>query len=776
MDRNRTSRRIGWWIVALAVSAGLPSLRGGFLGGDDIQLVRDHVLVNRPSLEHAMELFSIVHRDLYQPVALLSFSADFRVKEFLGYPPQRGQHPAGVWVFHLTNVLIHALTAWLVFALVRRLGAGDAVAMVAAILFAIHPLGAEAVAWLNGRMMLLSTMFLLASVVLFDRWTIQPQWWSLALCLACVALCMMSKVRVSLPLLLLAPMVVRMEWPRRSAWGAWSGAVVITVVFAWINLGASSGMLVSGAQQLGDNRFARTFAALGWYLSRLIAPWGLSPNHPARPELTWTDAPTVFGVCVVLLFTGAWIVWMGARRASGKRLVLVAGVWFLASIAVTLPLVPSRNILVAQRYAYLPNVGLYLLIAVAVVAAYHRITGDGRTDRRPRSVAIHVFGVVLTAALLVGFWRTSGQYRNDVNRAERFAAVYPNEPGVFVQTGWAYYGDDRFADAEAAAQFELERHPDAKAGDAHQLIGMSRFKRGDLEGARRALERAVQSDPDSGIAHARLANVLAELNQTPRAIALYERAIALAPSYNPGRHQFAELLKSRGEYDAARRQYEAILQNNPYDAVAINALAQLDINRGDYNAALTRLTGLLDWMPENVAARVNAGLCYYHLGRVDEAANAYRAALAIDSYAGAAAINLANLLIEHDRPDEARGVLEAFLTGSPSSEDAKAILAVVRSANCLRKRQPQEAIQALEPVAAAGKMADDSIYSALTILLERHAVAAPDDPWPYYLLARAAIARDDADVVELAASEFNKRTDDPAEIALLDKLVSETRE
>lgn len=705
VNRKSTSHRIGWLMAGVALLAGLPSLRGGFLGGDDIQLVRDHVLVNRPSPEHVVKLFSIVHRDLYQPVALLSFSADFWFKELLGYPPQRGQHPDGVWIFHLTNVLIHALTAWLVFAVIRRLGAGDAVAMVAAILFAIHPLGAETVAWLNGRMMLLSTMFLLASVVLFDRWNHMPQWWALALCLICVALCMMSKVRVSLPLLLLAPMVARAEWPRRRAWYAWTGAVIITAVFAWINVRASSGMLESGAEQLGQNRFARTFAALGWYLSRAVAPWGLSPNHPARADLTWSDVQTIVGVGVVLILGGAWIVWMRARRASGNRLVLVGGAWFLASITVTLPLVPSRNILVAQRYTYLPSIGLYLLIAIAVVAAYRRMVEYSRTEGRPRSMVINIFAVVLAAALLVGFWRTSTQYLNDVNRAERFAAVYPDEPGVLVQTGWAYYGDDRFADAEAAAQSELERHPNANATDAHQLIGMSRFKQGDLEGARKSLQRAIESDPDSGIAHARLANVLAELNQIPQAVAMYERAINLAPSYNPGRQQFAELLVEQEEFDAARQQYNAILANNPYDPVAIN---------------------------------------------------------------------LANLLIKLDRLDEAQGVLDAYLTVAPEDSNARSTLAVVRSATYLRQHRPRDAINTLEPVAASGQLADDLTYTALTMLLERQAVAEPHDPWPYYLLARAAIARNDAHVVELAASEFKNRTDDPAHKALINKLISES--
>ena len=88
---------------------GLPSLRGGFLAGDDIRLVRDHVLVNHPSVDHAIKLFRPdANRDLYQPIPLLTFAANFAVVHAVGLTAQAEGERAGAWVVHLTNVLSHA--------------------------------------------------------------------------------------------------------------------------------------------------------------------------------------------------------------------------------------------------------------------------------------------------------------------------------------------------------------------------------------------------------------------------------------------------------------------------------------------------------------------------------------------------------------------------------------------------------------------------------------------------------------------------------------------
>ena len=220
---SRSRRRAAWpamLLVALAaVVVGLPALRGTFVGGDDHRLVLDHVLVNHPSWEHAAELITIVHRDLYQPLPLLSFSAEFVIADALGLF-ERGIAGAA-WLFHLTNILLHAVNALLVWLVIRGLqrdsplvgapgggfGHNDRAALIvattAAVLFAVHPLQMEVVAWINGRMMLLSTLFALASLLAMARYLrTGARGWAIATPVF-VLFCMVSKVRIGLPILLL---------------------------------------------------------------------------------------------------------------------------------------------------------------------------------------------------------------------------------------------------------------------------------------------------------------------------------------------------------------------------------------------------------------------------------------------------------------------------------------------------------------------------------------------------------------------------------------------
>ena len=106
-------------VAVAAVVMGLPTLGGSFVGGDDHRLVLNHVLVNHPSVAHALELFTIVHRDLYQPLPLLTFSAEFAAAKALGLFSEGVG--GGARLFHLTNIILHAVNAVLVWAVIRRL-------------------------------------------------------------------------------------------------------------------------------------------------------------------------------------------------------------------------------------------------------------------------------------------------------------------------------------------------------------------------------------------------------------------------------------------------------------------------------------------------------------------------------------------------------------------------------------------------------------------------------------------------------------------------------
>lgn len=586
---------------------GLPSLPGEFLPGDDITLVRDHVLINHPSLDHAVKLFRPdANRDLYQPVPLLTFAANFAMVHGLGLRAE-----AGVWLFHLTNVLLHAATAVLVWWLIARWSSDTWLPTLAAVLFAIHPLNVETVAWLNGRMMLTSTFFAVAALIAADAWQARGRWPGAVLCVSCTALAMMSKVRPGLPVLMLLLMLLRNRRPGVRVWLLWGIVAAITTFFAWVNLGLSRGLLESGAETLEGSPVVRTILALGWYLGRFVVPHGLASWHPSPNPALWADPGLRPAAIILALAAGAALVSWRRERWVGLGIV-----WFLITIAVTLPLIPSRNTLVAERYFYLPGIGLCWSAAALVIAAF------GKMRRRRASagnVAFLAIGIIAVSALLVASWRYAQTYRTGVARAERIAACHPESEGVWRNLAQAYLQAGRFRESVEAARTERRLHPDAKSTSAAQLEGMALFRLGRISEGLALLEAAVEKSPEDATGLFRLASLYQEANRPADALRTYVRAAEADPRYNPALTAAGTLLLGEKRVEQAWALFEQALQNNPYDLTANHGLAEIDVDQGRLDAAADRLESMLSWLPDYDGARATLALVELRRGRPESA-------------------------------------------------------------------------------------------------------------------------------------------------------------
>ncbi len=703
---------------------GLPFVRGGFVGGDDHRLLLNHVLVNHPSLEHAVQLFRIVHRDLYQPIPLLSFSGEFALANALGLF-DRGV-PGGAWLFHLTNVLLHAVNAVLVYlvlvrlmdglrpeatdwsrssgavlaghapqraaldapptpciaerssggAATRRVKGGSLIAAIAGVLFAIHPLQVEVVAWLNGRMMLLSTLFALASLLTWARWLRagRPVWAAATLLL--VTLGMMSKVRVGVPVLLLIAAIAATHSPE-SPWSGpsklvrsllsqrrflplWMVCTFITAVFIYVNwrTTAESEFFTLAGEHMSGPRVVRVLRSLAWYVQHFVWPTGLASWYPAPPEVAGSDPETAKAIGI--LVPSAALIALACRKWSGVGWGVL---WFLATIVDTLPIVPARNVLAADRYMYLSIIGLAWVAAIVVNAGFVRIAGS----RKPALGLAAAVGV----ALLAQSWHTGSFYATAILKTERIAMLFPMTPHVWARLGWAYHragntaaGEGRKAEAEthygraiASAERELVQENPHGWSEACQVIGATQLKRGDVPGAMRALQRAVELDPQASEPKFYLASAYDDLGRPDEALALYESILTQAPGHNPTLLRLAKVYRSLGRAEQARAAYERALSNNAYEVPATLGLVELDLEqRTDeaHRAAERRLIDLLSWMPENNAARVSLGVVYHRLGREAEAIREYEKVLARNPREVAALLNLAHIHLTAGDLDRAR--------------------------------------------------------------------------------------------------------------------------
>jgi tetratricopeptide (TPR) repeat protein len=693
-------------VAVAAAMMGLPTLRGGFVGGDDHRLALNHVLVNHPSVSHALELFTIVHRDLYQPLPLLSFSAEFALAGALGLF-ETGEK-GGAWLFHLSNIMLHTINAVLVWALIvalhpradeerpsavrsvraatlgmRETGHARAVATVAALLFAVHPLQTEVIAWTNGRMMLMSTMFALASMLALARWLDRRGAGLAFLTVLFVLLSAVSKVRIGLPVLLLIVAASVGPWlsarhSRRIApagetksggrfLGLWLVCSIVTGVFVLVNVRATAGaeLFSQGAEHLTGPRPVRILLALAWYFQHVVWPSGLASYYPAAPLVRWSDPAT--GWAALVLLAGLLIL---ARACLRSRVARFGTVWFFATISSTLPFFPARNILAADRYMYLPIIGLFWLIAGLACSMYRRWTGTWSSVLRWAVPA--VLAIALLPVLIGTGWHVASFYETSIDKTARIVELFPDTPRVWKKLGWCHYSKGNYTQAAKCAEKEL-RHdvPPVRSG-AYQLMGMCELRLGNAERALGLLQQAIEVDPKSALARYRLALAYDELGRTGDALPHFEAAVETAPSHNPTLNRLASVYRRLDRPDDARAKYEQALANNPYEVPAAMGLAEIDIAAGtpeSHRRAERRLESLLEWMPENADAWSNLGVVRQALGRTPDAIRAYRAALERNSNHVTAALNLGQIYLATGDTRRARTLFELCAGGGLASID-----------------------------------------------------------------------------------------------------------
>lgn len=656
---NRPPRSFvpGAIIFLAAVSATLPSLHGDFLEGDDRQLILDFVLVSRPSPERAAELLTLgPHRYLYQPVPMLSFAAEFAILDRLGLSPLKDAPNSGIWLFHLTNILIHATNALLVWLLIRGLHPDRRVAWLAGILFAVHPFCVEPTAWLCGRMISLSTLFCLASLLAIERWRIRPTAAMAVIAPVCVILSMTSKAQAALPLLMLLLPAARREKPGRNWWAIWGACTLITIGFVLLNvqLTRQTRLLDVAAESLQGSRLARTVLALGWYLRQLLLPTGLAAFHPADSVVTWSH-PGVVPAAILVLLTCAGVL----VSLKWSRVGVLGGIWFVAVLGPTLPLMPSRNVIAADRYAYLTSVGAWWALAALASFAVGRLADRSAT----RMWIARIVGGGLALGLMAASWRFASTYRDDISRDSRTVQVYPSVPGSWLRLARSYQRAGRHEEAILAAKSEIGDRP--TTGQALQVIGVSQLRMGHREEALQTLRNAVNTDPSDGKVYFQLARAYEETGNRAEAAANYELAVKLSPDFKPALLALARQYRDTGREPEAVKFYERILADNPYHPDANLAMAEIEIGSRRASDAKVRLERLLSYMPENWTAWTNLGVCQAKLGRPDRAVESYRTALSINPQAEIAALNLAGLLVAAGRGPEAAPILLRALAATP---------------------------------------------------------------------------------------------------------------
>ena len=643
-------------LLALVLAVYWPTLGGGMLWDDDAH-------VTRPELRSWAGLgriwFAVGATQQYYPVLHTAFWIEHRLwgDATLGY--------------HLANVILHAGACCLLALVLRRLvdsGVGPSASLrafdsgpvaagherrryagvewLAALLFAVHPVCVESVAWISEQKNTLSLVFYLLAALVYLDFDARRRWTSYAGALGLFALALGTKsVTATLP----AALLVVLWW--RNGRLSWRRDAV--PLLPWFAMAVTAGLFTAWVERtiVGAEgaRFDLTFGqrlllagrVVWFYLGKLAWPADLMFIYP-RWEVKTASAGWAGFLVGAVVVTG--VLWALRRRARGP---LAAWLFFVGSLFPALGffnVYPFRYSYVADHFQYLASLGLLAAAGAAAASAWRRTEGLAR-------IGLQGLGAIAVAALALVANRQGRDYRDVETLYRATLARNPDSWMAHNNIANLLAKSPAGAETEALAHYEaaLRLRPDY--AEAHNNLAIELMRRPGREPEAMAQYReALRLRPDYAEAHANLAQILAKLpGRSLAAVAEYEQALALKPDYAEAHNNLAtELSKLPGRLPDAVTHYEAALGLLPEAASAglhynlANVLARI---RGRESEAIAHYEHALRINPAFADAHVNlANLLARQQGREQEAITHFEQALRADPEDVEAHLGLANVL------------------------------------------------------------------------------------------------------------------------------------
>lgn len=648
-------------ICALAaVTIGLPTLFGAFLSGDDFKFAVNYRYLDELSLKNTSRLLTMVHVDLYQPLPMLSFQLNHAMAAQI----PGGQPEISPLVFHITNVLLHAVNAVLVYLLVSRLARDRRAGILTAFMFAWHPLAVEPVAWISGRMILLGTTFSLITLCFcaYRKANARGGWplWAGLSWLCALA----SKIMPTVPIA-----AAICDWHLRRRMNRKALAVFAVLLAMAI---AASGFAYWTTSRMGafeaadaessTSAVVKLLLAARQYIENYAWPMRLAGWSPPPDRVSFASMPVAVALLelagLALLTYWAW----RKNRTAFVGIVLFA-VLMTPFLAATL----GRRLLVADRYMYLPIVGLHMAVTAVVLRIAAIKVERGGTALPPYALlAVLLFWWAYTSMNQASHWQDS------VASAKRVRAVYPDDPAVWANLGAALVFQGRPAEALRTVESARESWPGN--GRLAAAAGAALVELGRPDEAEHALRLASEKMPRHPRTLLQLGQVLEQNGRHDEARATLRRALEASPGYTPAAIALARSLTNSGDFESATTLLRGLVEAQPEDLEARYELAMLLLKRQDWRAACDEFARLAADDPRDQRSMMHQAVALTMLQQNEEALAIYDRLLTADPSVNLARINRAGLFLQMQRFEAAERDYRLALDSDPDNREVRVAL------------------------------------------------------------------------------------------------------
>ena len=576
---------IGLLLAAVTLILYWPVQSFDFVNFDDDIYVTDNRQVQRGlSMEGLRWAFTTFHAGNWHPLTWISHMTDVEA-----YGLDAGGH-------HRTNALIHAAAALLLYIVLRAMtGSLWGSALVAA-LFAIHPLHVESVAWVSERKDVLSGFFWILTMGAYTHYAKNPSLRRYLLVLVSFGMGLLSK-----PMLVTLPFVLLLldYWPlkrlagTRTAFDPWVYAggtagragllrLIVEKVPLFIVAAAACIVTLIAQREVGalwtlekmpfEQRIANAFVAYMEYIRKMLWPADLSVLYPhAGMPPAWKT-----GLAVTLI---ASLSYVAVRKAREMPFLLVGWLWYLGTLVPVIGIIQVGSQSMADRYTYLPLVGLFLAAAWGAKSL---------VEKRPLLKPVVIACVIVALAGL------------------------PIPSRVHVET-WK----------NSVTLFEQALRMTEVNPLAHHNIGAYYLERNECQKAVPHFLMALEAKKDYPYALSNLGVCTSRGNDPERALRLFDKAIRIEPRFTKARIDRAIYLMRLGRLEEAGMDFLEILKMKPDHEAAHTNLGLIFVQQGKLGDAEAHLREALRVNPRNAEALNNLGLVRMKQGQADEAVDSF---------------------------------------------------------------------------------------------------------------------------------------------------------
>ncbi len=594
----RAALRSPW--IAVAALAVLTWVTFWPLVGHDFDEYDDVKYVTRnPHVQHGLTgdgirwALTSFYASNWHPLTWMSHMLDWELF---------GARPAG---HHAVSLLLHLANACLLFLGLDAMTGARGRSLTASALFAVHPLHVESVAWIAERKDVLSTLFWMLATLAYVRYVRSPSRARMALVAVLFAAGLAAKpMLVTLPFVLLlldawplgrrgAPFLLREKLP----------LFALAAVSCAVTLAAQRGAIGTTEAYPLAARAANALVAYATYLLKALWPANLAVFYPYAPRSLGAPGVILSALVLAAATAGAYFL----RRA--RPYAWTGWLWYLGTLVPVIGIVQVGLQSSADRYTYVPLVGIFVIVAWGVpeLAARWRLAARAI----PVAAAVAVGACAVAARVQVGYWR------DGFTLWDHALAVDPGN----------YY--------------------------AHTGVAIAAADAGRAEEASRHFAEAIRIAPDYAEAYHGWGLLLAHQGRLDEAITRYDAAVRLKPDFVAAQNNLGAALASAGRFADAASHYREALRLVPDDPTVRANLGQALARQGRLDEAVAELDRALRLDPRMAAAHDALGLALFQLGRADEAIAHYREALRLDPTSVGPRNNLALALSARDETNEA---------------------------------------------------------------------------------------------------------------------------